>query len=68
MISSKKICRETPLRRIGEVAKELGLDPETILLNGHYIAKVPFSEFKAHRNSRQGSLILVTAMTPTPQG
>jgi hypothetical protein len=36
--------KEVPLRRIGEVARELGLDPEKILPNGHYIAKVPFSE------------------------
>jgi formate--tetrahydrofolate ligase len=68
MNSSRKICRETPLRRIGEVAKELGLDPEKLLLNGHYIAKVPFSELKARQNCRKGSMILVTAMTPTPQG
>jgi formate--tetrahydrofolate ligase len=68
MKSSRKICINTPLRRIGEVAEELGLDQEKLLPNGHYIAKVPFSELEARKHRRQGELVLVTAMTPTPQG
>jgi formate--tetrahydrofolate ligase len=68
MARSRKKGRGTALRPIGEVAKEIGLDKEKLLLNGHYIAKVPFSELKARRNSRTGRLILVTAMTPTPHG
>jgi formate--tetrahydrofolate ligase len=60
--------KEIPLRRIGEVARELGLDPEKILPNGHYIAKVPFSELESRKQKRPGNLILVSAMSPTPQG
>lgn len=55
-------------RRIQEVARELGVDPERILPHGHYIAKVPIDELAARRGDRDGKLILVTAMTPTPQG
>jgi formate--tetrahydrofolate ligase len=57
-----------PPRRIQEVAKELGLDTEIIYPNGHYIAKVPIAELAARRKRPDGKLILVTAMSPTPQG
>jgi len=57
-----------PPRRIGEVARELGLDTEAILQHGHYIAKVPIDEYESRKNGPDGRLILVSAMTPTPQG
>jgi formate--tetrahydrofolate ligase len=57
-----------PPRRISEVARELGLDAERILPHGHYIAKVPIDELAARQDRPDGHLILVTAMTPTPQG
>jgi formate--tetrahydrofolate ligase len=56
------------IRKIAEVASELGLDPEMILPHGHYIAKIPVEEFKADGRNNNGHLILVTAMSPTPQG
>lgn len=56
------------LRRIQDVAAEIGLAPETLLPHGHHIAKVPLSELEARRDDPDGRLILVTAMTPTPQG
>ena len=55
-------------KRIQDVAAELGLDPDAILLHGRYIAKVPIDELKARKNNPDGNLILVSAMTPTPQG
>jgi formate--tetrahydrofolate ligase len=64
----KTKCETAPLRRIGAVAKELGLDSERVLPVGHFIAKVPFSEFESRKHRRPGELVLVTAMTPTPQG
>lgn len=57
-----------PQRRIAEVAKELGLDLDQILPHGHYIAKVPIAELQKRANQPDGRLILVSAMTPTPQG
>jgi formate--tetrahydrofolate ligase len=50
------------------VAAELGLDAETILPYGHHIAKIPFSVLQERQAARNGQLVLVTAMTPTPQG
>jgi formate--tetrahydrofolate ligase len=57
-----------PPRRVIEVARELGLDTEAILPHGHYIAKVPIQELTARADRPDGRLILVSAMTPTPQG
>lgn len=57
-----------PPRRIHEVARELGLDLEAILPHGHHIAKIPIAELETRRNQPDGQLILVSAMTPTPQG
>jgi len=57
-----------PPRRIQEVARELQLDTERILPHGHYIAKIPIAELQAREKQPDGQLILVTAITPTPQG
>ena len=58
----------TSYRKIKEIAIELGLDPETILPHGHYIAKIPLEELRKKNGNPPGNLILVTAMSPTPQG
>ncbi|HPA16653.1 MAG TPA: formate--tetrahydrofolate ligase [Verrucomicrobiae bacterium] len=57
-----------PPRRISEVAAELGLDLEQILPHGHHIAKIPIAELQKRASAPDGRLILVSAMTPTPQG
>lgn len=55
-------------RKVVEVARELRLDVEQLLPHGHFIAKVPISELEARQHQPDGHLILVSAMTPTPQG
>ena len=57
-----------PPRKVHEVAAELGLDQANILPHGHYIAKVPVDELDRRKDGPDGKLILVSAMTPTPQG
>lgn len=57
-----------PPRRISEVAAELGLDLDQILPHGHHIAKIPITELQRRSAAPDGRLILVSAMTPTPQG
>jgi formate--tetrahydrofolate ligase len=68
MKGSKNQINGQPSRRVKEVARELGLDVEKILPHGHYIAKVPLEEYEKRKNKPDGKLILVSAMTPTPQG
>jgi formate--tetrahydrofolate ligase len=57
-----------PKRPIQDVAAELGLDPAVLLPHGHHIAKIPLDELRRRQHRPDGHLILVTAMTPTPQG
>lgn len=57
-----------PRRRISEVAREIGLDADQILPHGHHIAKIPIAELQRRADAPDGRLILVSAMTPTPQG
>lgn len=57
-----------PPRKIVEVARELGLDIEKILPHGHFIAKIPLNELTSRQAKKSGHLILVSAMSPTPQG
>jgi formate--tetrahydrofolate ligase len=59
---------DLPPRRIRAVAEELGLDGEQILPHGHFIAKIPLEELERRADAKDGQLILVTAMSPTPQG
>jgi formate--tetrahydrofolate ligase len=68
MLEQPEVAYGEPPRRISEVARELGLDPDKILPHGHYIAKIPIAELGARQRQPDGRLILVTAMTPTPQG
>ena len=68
MSDSTPINNRIPPRRIQEVALELGLDPDSILLHGHYIAKIPFDELQRRAGDADGDLVLVTAMSPTPTG
>ncbi len=56
------------IKKIYDIASELGLDPESILPHGHYIAKIPIRHLEERKHQSDGNLILVTAMTPTPQG
>jgi len=44
----------------------MGLDPSALMPYGRYIAKVPLEAFP--NGQKQGSLVVVTSITPTPEG
>lgn len=67
MKSDIEIARETELRKIKDVATELGIPREEVLNYGKYIAKVPIHLIDKERMA-QHNLILVTAITPTKAG
>jgi formate--tetrahydrofolate ligase len=63
-----EIAREARMRPIAEIGKRIGI-PEGALLNyGPHKAKVSFEFIDSTRNNKDGKLILVTAVTPTPAG
>lgn len=62
-----EIAQETTLRRIDDIAKELGIDKNHIEPYGRYIAKVSLDAIDEERMKRH-NLILVTAISPTKAG
>ncbi len=56
------------IRPILEVAESVGLTDEDLELYGKYKAKVRLEAIRRFERRKQGSLILVSAMTPTPAG
>lgn len=62
-----EIAQETTLRRIDDIAKELGIDENHIEPYGRYIAKVSLDAIDEESMKRH-NLILVTAISPTKAG
>ncbi|UHR01965.1 formate--tetrahydrofolate ligase [Peptoniphilus sp. GNH] len=60
-----QIAKETTLKPIDDLAKDLGLAKDAIELYGPYKAKI---DYKKITGDRKGKLVLVTAMSPTPAG
>jgi formate--tetrahydrofolate ligase len=66
--SDIEIAREATKRPIADIAAGIGLTVDDIVPYGHHVAKVPLSALSRLETPREGKLILVTAMTPTPMG
>ena len=66
MKSDIEIAQEAVLRPITEIAAGLGLDGDHVIPYGRYKAKIDHR--LAEAGGRQGRLILVTAISPTPAG
>lgn len=62
-----EISREAKLRRITEVAEEIGIGSDDLEQYGHYMAKIPTS-FIDENKAKDAKLILVTAITATKAG
>ncbi len=65
MKSDIAIAQSATLKPITEIASSLGIAPEHVLPYGHTKAKI---DPKAINAEKQGKLILVTAISPTPAG
>jgi len=66
--SDIEIAREANKLPIQEIGAKLGIPSEDLLPFGHDKAKVSASFIKAQRGKKDGKLILVTAINPTPAG
>src|SRR5947199_1429443 len=67
--SDIEISQNANKRRILDVAKEkLGIAAENLEPYGHYKAKVSMDYVKSLKDKKNGKLILVTAISPTPAG
>ncbi|MBI2754772.1 MAG: formate--tetrahydrofolate ligase [Betaproteobacteria bacterium] len=69
MASDIEIAQAARLQRISRVALEkLGIDEEHLEPYGHYKAKISLQYLDSLKGRKDGRLVLVTAMTPTPAG
>ena len=63
-----EIAHEAKMLPISDIAKRLGIEDEELELYGRYKAKINDSFLKRTENRKNGKLILVTAINPTPAG
>ncbi len=68
MKSDIEIAQEAQLYPITEVAQLLGITTDDLELYGNYKAKISDTYLKKIENNKNGKLILVTAINPTPAG
>lgn len=68
MKSDIEIAQEKKLQPIVEIAEKIGLLPDDIELYGKYKAKIPLDVLEKFNQNKEGKLILVTSINPTPAG
>jgi len=69
LLTDIEIAQQSKLRRIAELAQErLGIPDEVLEPYGHYKAKVSLDYLDSLAGRKQGKLVLVTAISPTPAG
>jgi len=69
MPSDIEIAQAAKMKRVAEVARErLGISEEHLEPYGHYKAKVSLKYLETLKGKKDGKLILVTAISPTPAG
>ena len=66
MKSDIEIAQEAKMKPITEIAASLGLADEDVIPYGRYKAKI--NHRLIHKASKQGKMVLVTAISPTPAG
>lgn len=63
-----EIARSTKLLSIDKIASEIGLTSDEYFMYGKYKCKIDNSVYNRLKNKKNGKLILVTAISPTPLG
>lgn len=66
--SDIQIAQEAKMKPIQEVAAEIGLTPDDLELYGKYKAKITSAKLEELKKNKNGKVILVTAINPTPAG
>ena len=68
MPSDIAIAQQARMKKVAEIAHDLGLAEDSIENYGHYKAKINFEANRQLYDRPDGKLILVTAISPTPAG
>ncbi len=68
MLSDIEIAQNAKMKKINEIADELGISADELEPYGHYKAKLSETLYSKLTFKNDGKLILVTAINPTPAG
>lgn len=63
-----QIAQENEMAHISQIAEKAGLAEEYVDLYGNYKAKIDYSLLQDRKDRKDGKVILVTAISPTPAG
>ena len=63
-----EIARDTKLERIEKIAEKIGIKDEELEQYGKYKAKISLNAIERLKTKKDGKLVLVTAINPTPLG
>jgi formate--tetrahydrofolate ligase len=67
-LSDIEIAQQAKMQRINQVAAKLGIPEDQLEPYGHYKTKLSLEYIDSLKSRKNGKLILVTAMSPTPAG
>jgi formate--tetrahydrofolate ligase len=67
-LSDIEIAQKAKMQRITPLAQKLGIPEDALEPYGHYKAKVSLGYMDSLASKKDGKLILVTAISPTPAG
>ena len=67
-MSDIQIAKKANLKNILEITKGLNINDEYISQYGKYKAKISYNLYSSIKNNKNGKLILVTSINPTPMG
>jgi len=63
-----EIAQSTKMYNIKQIAESLNISEEDLEMYGKYKAKVSYKLIKKLKDKKDGKLVLVTAINPTPSG
>jgi formate--tetrahydrofolate ligase len=67
-LSDIEIAQAATMQRVTKIAEKLGIPDQHLVPYGHYKAKVSLEYVDSLKDKKDGKLILVTAISPTPAG
>ncbi|HOK62395.1 MAG TPA: formate--tetrahydrofolate ligase [Soehngenia sp.] len=68
MKTDVQIAQEAKMLPIKDIAKNLGISEDEIINYGKYKAKISLDVYEKLKDKKDGKLVLVTAINPTPAG
>jgi len=68
LLTDIQIAQGCKMLHISEIAEKLGIEEEDLELYGRYKAKLSTELWDKVKNNKDGKLVLVTAINPTPAG